>query len=226
MSRRCGSPPAMKARQALELWCGKRKVKSFPAKVSIGSRIRASSPPSGPVLQLEPAAMRLGRGARQREAEARAAGRAVARGFEADERLLDLAEFRFGDARAPVGDLDRDRALAAAHRDLRRSAIFDAVVDQVAHRPAQQIGLHRGGLARAFVERHGVAERAQLLDDGVGERADVDRRAPPRWRGRSGRARACRRASPSSPRWWRSSSPAPRRARRSRRGCAARRAGF
>ena len=87
-----------------------------------------------------------------------------------------------------------------------------------------RLGWTRGGqaLARRHLDR--LAERAELLDHGVGERGEIDRRAVPRRRGRSGPARACRRASRPSPRWSRSSCSAPPRARRSRRGCAARRA--
>ena len=63
--------------------------------------------------------------AREGEAEARAAGLAAARRLDPVEGLLDLAELGLGDARAAVGDLDRQPRRRGREPRPVRAAIFD-----------------------------------------------------------------------------------------------------
>ena len=166
--------------QALELWCGKRKVQSFASRSDrrsrAGSRIRASRPPSGRFSSssLPPCACAAARArvrprpeppvSRLREASSRTNGSwtmpSSASGMPGPLSATSIA----------------DPCALGAHRRPGRAAIFDRIVDQVAHRAAQQIGLDRrrpGAAPSSNVDV--VAQRAELLDHRVGERGDVDR---------------------------------------------------
>src|SRR5689334_23697072 len=87
--------------------------------------------------------------ARDGEAEAGAAGLAVARGLEALEGGESPLHLIGRDAGAVVADLDDERAPLVGERDADLAAIFAAIIDEVRkgapqrHRPASQLRVIR-----------------------------------------------------------------------------------
>src|SRR6185437_13126522 len=110
-------------------------------------------------------AMRIDDGLGDAEAKARTAGLAVPRRLPAIEGAADAIELLRRKARAAIEDSDRHSAALSRDRHLRRTRIFQRIVDKVPDRPSDEVGLDGDFVRSVGREFDPVPELAIFLGD-------------------------------------------------------------
>jgi large subunit ribosomal protein L7/L12 len=131
---------------------------------SCGQREHCHQPPARAIGECQTSAMRVGDGLRDAEAESRTAGFAIARRLAAIKSPRDPAEVVGFQPGPSIEHRNGHFIASAADLDLRRTGIFDRIVDEIADRAPEQHRLDVEQVRRFRIECRLSSELPKLLD--------------------------------------------------------------
>src|SRR5882724_10163386 len=129
----------------------------------------------GKIAQAHRPAVRLRDVARDRQAEAAAAGIAVARTFDAIERLEYPLDIVLRYAGPVIADRDIERAILFTQRNVRAAAVGECVVDQILQAALERLRPAHHRAARVTGYGDSMTGLLRVLLQAGDQRRDVDR---------------------------------------------------